>query len=63
MEALRSSSTLELVTSILESLLLSMGFVIKFGPNHHIDKLKARLVTKTCTQIFDLDYSDILSSP
>ena len=63
MTALHSTSTLNLVV-------LSFGkfpvgyrwvYTVKVGLNGQVDRLKARLVTKGYTQVYDSDYGDTFS--
>ena len=63
MATLHSSRTWELVT-------LSAGktpvqcrwvYTTKIGPDGRVDRLKARLVTKGYTQVYDFDYYDTFS--
>ena len=36
-------------------------FIVKIGPDNSINRLKAQLVAKGYTQIFDLNYGDKFS--
>ena len=60
MSALHKSGTWELVS--LPASKSTVGcrwvYVVKIGPDGHIDRLKAHIVAKGFTQIFGLDYSD-----
>jgi len=63
LSALKNSGTWELVPLPYGKFVVGCKwvFAIKVGPDGTIDRLKARLVVKGYTQIFELDYGDTFS--
>jgi len=63
MAALHSNDTWELVplTPGKKTVGCRWVYIVKIGPDGHIDRLKAHLVTKRYKQILDLDYGDTFS--
>ena len=63
MKTLENNDTWELVTLPLGKKTVGCRWVyaVKVGPNGEVDRLKARIVAKGYTQIYDLDYGDTFS--
>jgi len=63
MEALASRGTWELVLAPIDTVIVGCHwvFILKYRPDEFVDRYKARLVAKSYTQAYGIDYFETFS--